>query len=245
MIAYLLKNIFWDPSIKKICLLFLLSAIICVISYFILRIIHKRSILTFEEYIPIEQTVVSLLIAIWSFGLLCLPFALIVWISFYLIYPQIAPVNRILNYFLKNPSKSYNPFIIEKHFRSMSHRTILKEIFREKKVAKEIFNNSFKTKSLPKNYIPVRIYLSGIIFYFFFSIAEQNTISNSNFIWLIFLDNFTTFLGLFYAVYLLLYLISVKYRFGDWHFYPKLFDVLATAFLFIGIVIVVAITFYH
>ena len=245
MISYLLKNIFWNPSIIKFGLLFILSALICTISYLILRIIHKRNMLTFEEYIPIEQTVVSLLIAIWSFGLFCLPFALIIWISFYLIYPQIATKNQILGYFLENPSKSYSSGIIEKHFRSMSQKTLLKEIFQEKKLAKENFNKSFKTESLPKNYIPTRIYLSGIIFYFFLSLAEQNTISNSNFIWLVFLDNLIAFFGVFYAIYLLLYLTGVKHWLGDWHFYPKLFDILAIIFLIIGIVIVVAITFYH
>ena len=241
MAMYLLENILWNPNIIKYSLLLGLSVLICLVAYLILQIIHKYATLTFDEYIPIEQTVVSLLVAIWSFGLFCLPFALILWICFYFIYSD----NRVVKYVLENSSKAYNPRIMEKHFRVMPHKTLLKSIFQEKEKAKGCFKTSPKSCYLPKRRLPIRIYLSGIIVYFVLSMIEKNTLSNSNFISLIFLDNLIAFFGLFYAIYLLLYLIGVRHWLGDWHHLPHLFDAFAVFFLLIGIVIVVAITFYY
>ena len=76
-------------------------------------------------------------------------------------------------------------------------------------------------------------------------VLKKDVINRNNIKDVVFLDNLIAFFGVFYAIYLLLYLTGVKHWLGDWHFYPKLFDVLAIIFLIIGIVIVVAITFYH
>lgn len=245
MLAYLLKNVIWNPSIIKICLLLCASALVCLVAYFILQIIHKQKKLTFDEYIPIEQAVVALLISIWSFGLLCLPLALIVWLLFYFVYPKLSFKNRIMTYSLKFPSKSYNPIIMEKHFRSMPCKTLIKEIFLEKKKVKESVNDISKIKVSQKGYMPARIYFSGIIVYFILAILEPNTMADSGFIGLVFLENLIMFLGLFYAFYLALYLVEVKYCIGRWYNSPKYFNFFAIIFLLVGIVIVSAITFLH
>lgn len=210
--------------------------------FLIMIILHKAGNLTFYEYIPLEQTVVSLLVAIWSFGLLSLPLALVIWLAFYFAYPIIARRNCVIKYALQNPSKAYNPLIMEKRFAAMSRKTLLQEIFQEKEIVCKNVNLS-GSGSLSQRFIPVRIYLCGVIAYFLLAMIEQTQLTDSGFIWLVFLDNLVTFFGLYYAIYMLFYLLNVKLGHNDFYFHPWLFDLFALLFLLVGIAAVVAITF--
>lgn len=244
MLEYIFKNIFWNPSPIKYSVLLGVSVFLCLILYLVLQIIHKSTILTFDEYIPIEQAAVSLMAAIWTFGLFCLPIALVLWITFYFVYSKAEKTNRAIKYVLANPSKFYYPLMMEKNFKAMPHKSLLKEILLEKKKVREIFDNKYKSAKLPKKNLPIRLYLSGLIFYSVLALVEQKTIASSGIVGLVYFNNVVVFLGLFYVGYIVKYLIDVKDWRGSAYGLSRLFDIVTVLYAITGVVVVIAITYY-
>lgn len=244
MLAYIGHHVLRNPGIDKYIILLSVSLILCLGIYGVLHILHKASHLTFDEYIPLEQAVVSLLIAMWSFCVFCLPVALVIWITFYFLYSLLEHKNAIVGFYMKHPSKKYNPHIMEKHFRSIPHATLLRSIFAEKSRVKTLYEAENATIKPQKRPIPIKIYLSGFAVYLAMAIIEPSSIADSKPHGSVLLENLMFAGGLFYIGYIFMYLIYIKHPLGDYREHPRLFHALTVLWALLSIGIAIGITFH-
>lgn len=225
MIEYLFKYIFWDINLAKIIILVILSLIIFLL-YYLSSHFCRRILRSLKGVVMVEEATVVAMTTLWIASLFYLHISLPLWVGFYFVYSRHEVKNRVIKYHFRYWNRKYDSEKFRKILSRMGVRHFLKDLRNTKKEIYDKTNKQFISKEQWKStLLSPRLYLSGLIVFSLVILVLGSPYAETGSFALIYFGNIIMATGIMYAVYLMFYLLSVKWDWGEYSGNTEVFHV--------------------